>query len=267
VPARYSAGGTGIPTCRARPASPRATMNPRAPDVSEDPTAVRADRIRDDRSMARGPSRHATHDRGDFGRRIVDREARSFNGESPPAHATTTILVYLFDRKTERMIEGNDGGANISFKAEPHGRRFTTEDRNRSIARHRPTVSLPRLRHAAGPTTSRSVPSARMGVLTRPTASYTGTANRASSPSAEGPQHRICRPSAPARAAPAHAALRPPHAPAQALNVWARESTGIAPTDLEVTAFAWTHPIVFSPNDPTRSYVGGNCGFASRGEA
>jgi photosystem II stability/assembly factor-like uncharacterized protein len=51
----------------------------------------------------------------------------------------------------------------------------------------------------------------------------------------------------------------------QLVNVWPEESTGIAPKDLKYR-FAWTFPIVFSPHDSGTLYAGGNHVFRTRDE-
>ena len=51
----------------------------------------------------------------------------------------------------------------------------------------------------------------------------------------------------------------------QLVNVWPEESTGIAPKDLRYR-FAWTFPIVFSPHDSGVLYAGGNHVFRTRDE-
>ena len=49
------------------------------------------------------------------------------------------------------------------------------------------------------------------------------------------------------------------------INVWPEESTGLAPKDLKYR-FAWTFPIIFSPHDSGTIYVGGNHVFRTRDE-
>jgi hypothetical protein len=49
------------------------------------------------------------------------------------------------------------------------------------------------------------------------------------------------------------------------INVWPEESTGLAPRDLKYR-FAWTFPIIFSPHDVGTIYVGGNHVFRTRDE-
>ena len=51
----------------------------------------------------------------------------------------------------------------------------------------------------------------------------------------------------------------------QLVNVWPEESTGIAPRDMKYR-FAWTFPIVFSPHDSNVLYAGGNHVFRTRDE-
>jgi photosystem II stability/assembly factor-like uncharacterized protein len=51
----------------------------------------------------------------------------------------------------------------------------------------------------------------------------------------------------------------------QLVNVWPEESTGIAPRDMKCR-FAWTFPIVFSPHDSRVLYAGGNHVFRTRDE-
>jgi photosystem II stability/assembly factor-like uncharacterized protein len=51
----------------------------------------------------------------------------------------------------------------------------------------------------------------------------------------------------------------------QLVNVWPEESTGIAPKDMRYR-FAWTFPIVFSPHDAGVLYAAGNHVFRSRDE-
>ena len=49
----------------------------------------------------------------------------------------------------------------------------------------------------------------------------------------------------------------------QLVNVWPEESTGIAPADMRYR-FAWTFPLAFSPHDPNLLYAGGNHVFRTR---
>jgi photosystem II stability/assembly factor-like uncharacterized protein len=51
----------------------------------------------------------------------------------------------------------------------------------------------------------------------------------------------------------------------QLVNVWPEESTGVAPRDMKYR-FAWTYPIVFSPHDSNVIYAGGNHVFRTRNE-
>jgi photosystem II stability/assembly factor-like uncharacterized protein len=51
----------------------------------------------------------------------------------------------------------------------------------------------------------------------------------------------------------------------QLVNVWPEQSAGVAPRDLKYR-FAWTYPILFSPHDSGTLYVGGNHVHRSRDE-
>ena len=51
----------------------------------------------------------------------------------------------------------------------------------------------------------------------------------------------------------------------QLVNVWPEQSAGVAPRDLKYR-FAWTYPILFSPHDSDVLYVAGNHVFRSRDE-
>ena len=51
----------------------------------------------------------------------------------------------------------------------------------------------------------------------------------------------------------------------QLINVWPEQSAGVAPRDLKYR-FAWTYPILFSPHDAGVLYVGGNHVFRTRDE-
>ena len=167
------------------------------------------------------------------------------------------------------MIEGNDGGAHVSF----NGGALVVDDlqpEDRAVLshRHRQPVSLPRLRHAAGQHLDLGAQRVGMGrdhagrlLLSR------HRRERASSPSIRATTTSSM--SAPSARSPggAGALQRYDHRTRQIqlVNVWPEESTGIAPEDLKYR-FAWTFPIVFSPHDPGTLYAGGNCVFRTRDE-
>ena len=150
-----------------------------------------------------------------------------------------------------RMIEGNDGGAHVSFNAGAlvvdH---LQSEDGAILPYRCRQPVSY-RVYGTQQDNTSISVPSAsEWGVITLADCSIRAPARAASSPSIRAITTSSdvgAIGSSPGGQGPA--ALRHRTRQLQLVNVWPEESTGIAPKDLKYR-FAWTFPIVFSPHDP-----------------
>ena len=162
------------------------------------------------------------------------------------------------------MIEGNDGGANVSFNG---GASWSTIYNQKTAQFYRIDVDNQypyRVYGTQQDNTSISVPSAsEWGVITLADCSYPGTGESGLHRRRSArPQHRLCRrhrlePRRRRRAA----ALRPPHAADPAGQRLAR---GIDRHRARRTCkyrFAWTFPIVFSPHDPGTLYAGGNCVF------
>jgi photosystem II stability/assembly factor-like uncharacterized protein len=167
-----------------------------------------------------------------------------------------------------RMIEGNDGGANVSFDG---GDSWSSIYNQNTAQFYRMDIDNQhpyRLYATQQDNTSISVPSAtEWGVVTMGDCHLPGTGESGfiavdpkdpnvvfvgavgSSPGGSGAIQRYD-----------HATRQ-----MQLVNVWPEESTGIAPRDLKYR-FAWTFPIVFSPNDPNTIYVGGNHVFRSRND-
>ena len=167
-----------------------------------------------------------------------------------------------------RMIEGNDGGANVSFNG---GASWSTIYNQKTAQFYRLDIDnqFPyRVYGTQHDNTSIAVPSAaEWGVITLADCSYPGTGE--SGFIAVNPRdHNIVYVGAVGSSPGGSGALqRYDHRTRQIqlVNVWPEESTGIAPKDLKYR-FAWTYPIVFSPHDPDALYVGGNCVFRSRDE-
>jgi photosystem II stability/assembly factor-like uncharacterized protein len=167
-----------------------------------------------------------------------------------------------------RMIEGNDGGANISFNG---GGSWSTIYNQKTAQFYRIDIDNQypyRVYGTQQDNTSISVPSAsEWGVITLADCSYPGTGE--SGFIAVNPRdHNIVYVGAVGSSPGGAGALqRYDHRTRQIqlVNVWPEESTGIAPRDLKYR-FAWTFPIVFSPHDPATLYVGGNCVFRTRDE-
>jgi photosystem II stability/assembly factor-like uncharacterized protein len=168
----------------------------------------------------------------------------------------------------DRMIEGNDGGANISFNG---GASWSTIYNQKTAQFYRIDIDNQypyRVYGTQQDNTSISVPSAsEWGVITLADCSYPGTGE--SGFIAVNPRdHNIVYVGAVGSSPGGAGALqRYDHRTRQIqlVNVWPEESTGIAPRDLKYR-FAWTFPIVFSPHDPATLYVGGNCVFRTRDE-
>jgi len=176
--------------------------------------------------------------------------------------------LWIDPKDPSRMIEGNDGGANISFNG---GASWSTIYNQKTAQFYRIDIDNQypyRVYGTQQDNTSISVPSAsEWGVITLADCSYPGTGESgfiAVSPK----DHNIVYVGAIGSSPGGAGALqRYDHRTRQLqlVNVWPEESTGIAPKDLKYR-FAWTYPIVFSPHDPNTLYVGGNCVFRTRDE-
>lgn len=176
--------------------------------------------------------------------------------------------LWIDPNDSSRMIEGNDGGANISFNG---GATWSTIYNQKTAQFYRIDIDNQypyRVYGTQQDNTSISVPSAsEWGVITLADCSYPGTGE--SGFIAVNPRdHNIVYVGAIGSSPGGSGALqRYDHRTRQIqlVNVWPEESTGIAPRDLKYR-FAWTFPIVFSPHDPQTLYAGGNCVFRTRDE-
>src|SRR5215212_12057699 len=167
-----------------------------------------------------------------------------------------------------RMIEGNDGGTNISFNG---GESWSTIYNQKTAQFYRIDIDNQypyRVYGTQQDNTSISVPSAsEWGVITLADCSYPGT-GESGFIAVDPRDHNIVYVGAIGSSPGGAGALqRYDHRTRQIqlVNVWPEESTGIAPEDLKYR-FAWTFPIVFSPHDPGTLYAGGNCVFRTRDE-
>ncbi len=176
--------------------------------------------------------------------------------------------LWIDPSDSSRMIEGNDGGANISFNG---GASWSTIYNQKTAQFYRIDVDNQypyRVYGTQQDNTSISVPSAsEWGVITLADCSYPGTGE--SGFIAVNPKdHDIVYIGAIGSSPGGSGALqRYDHRTRQIqlVNVWPEESTGISPKDLKYR-FAWTFPIVFSPHDANTLYAGGNCVFRTRNE-
>ncbi|MPZ30577.1 MAG: glycosyl hydrolase [Rhodospirillales bacterium] len=176
--------------------------------------------------------------------------------------------LWIDPKDPTRMIEGNDGGANISFNG---GATWSTIYNQKTAQFYRIDVDNQypyRIYGTQQDNTSISVPSAsEWGVITLADCSYPGT-GESGFIAVDPRDHNIVYVGAIGSSPGGAGALqRYDHRTRQIqlVNVWPEESTGIAPEDLKYR-FAWTFPIVFSPHDAGTLYAGGNCVFRTRDE-
>ena len=174
--------------------------------------------------------------------------------------------LWIDPNDCSRMIEGNDGGAHVSFNA---GASWSTIYNQKTAQFYRLDIDNQypyRVYGTQQDNTSISVPSAsEWGVITLADCSYPGT-GESGFIAVDPRDHNVVYVGAVGSSPGGAGALqRYDHRTRQIqlVNVWPEESTGIAPKDLKYR-FAWTFPIVFSPHDAGTLYVGGNCVFRSR---
>jgi photosystem II stability/assembly factor-like uncharacterized protein len=167
-----------------------------------------------------------------------------------------------------RMIEGNDGGANISFNG---GESWSTIYNQKTAQFYRLDIDNQypyRVYGTQQDNTSISVPSAsEWGVITLADCTYPGT-GESGFIAVDPKEHNVVYIGAIGSSPGGSGALqRYDHRTRQIqlVNVWPEESTGVSPKDLKYR-FAWTYPIVFSPHDAGTIYVGGNCVFRTLNE-
>ena len=167
-----------------------------------------------------------------------------------------------------RMIEGNDGGACVSFNG---GATWSSIYNQKTAQFYRLDVDnqFPyRVYGTQQDNTSISVPNgSEWGSIPLGECSYPGTGESGFIVvHPENPDVVYCGAvgSSPGGAG---ALQRYDHRTRQIrlVNVWPEESTGIAPKDLKYR-FAWTFPLVFSPHDTKTLFAGGNRVFRTRDE-
>src|SRR4051812_38413026 len=167
-----------------------------------------------------------------------------------------------------RMVQGNDGGANVSFNG---GATWTTVYNQHTAQFYRIATDDNYPYYVYGTqqdNTAIAVPSAATwGAITLGDCFYPGSGESGfiavhpddnnivfsgaigSSPGGSGALQRYDRRSN----------------TFSLVNVWPEESTGVAPKDLRYR-FAWTFPLIFSPHDSDTLYAAGNHVFRTRNE-
>jgi photosystem II stability/assembly factor-like uncharacterized protein len=176
--------------------------------------------------------------------------------------------LWIDPKNPRRMIQGNDGGANVSFNG---GESWSNIYNQLTAQFYRLDVDnqFPyRVYGTQQDNTTISVPSAsEWGAITLGDCTYPGTGE--SGFIAVHPQDpAIVYCGAVGSSPGGHGALqRYDHRTRQIrlVNVWPEESTGVPPRDLKYR-FAWTFPLVFAPGDPKTLYAGGNRVFRTRDE-
>ncbi|GAB4174807.1 MAG: hypothetical protein OHK0024_11640 [Thalassobaculales bacterium] len=174
--------------------------------------------------------------------------------------------LWIDPKNPRRMIEGNDGGACVSFNG---GESWSSIYNQLTAQFYRMDVDdqFPyRVYGTQQDNTSISVPNAsEWGVIPLADASYPGTGE--SGFIAVHPRdHNIVYIGAIGSSPGGAGALqRYDHRSRQLrlVNVWPEDSTGIAARELKYR-FAWTFPLCFSPHDPNTLYAGGNHVFRTR---
>ncbi|MFL5334830.1 MAG: WD40/YVTN/BNR-like repeat-containing protein, partial [Geminicoccaceae bacterium] len=176
--------------------------------------------------------------------------------------------IWIDPAEPNRMVQGNDGGANVSFNG---GETWTTVYNQHTAQFYRIAVddNFPYVVYGTQQdNTAIAVPSgAPWGAITLGDCFYPGSGESGfvalkpddqnivfsgaigSSPGGSGALQRYDRRSN----------------TFSLVNVWPEESTGVAPKDLRYR-FAWTFPLIFSPHDPNVLYAGGNHVFRTRDE-
>ena len=176
--------------------------------------------------------------------------------------------LWIDPANPQRMIEGNDGGACVTFNG---GLTWSSVYNQMTAQFYRIDVDdqFPyRVYGTQQDNTSISVPSAAVwGAITLGDYTYPGSGESgfiAADPRDPNIVYVGAIGSSPGGAG---ALQRYDHRTGQIqlVNVWPEESTGVAPSDLRYR-FAWTFPIVFSPHDAGTLYAAGNHVFRTKDE-
>jgi len=176
--------------------------------------------------------------------------------------------LWIDPYNNQRMVQGNDGGANVSFNG---GLSWTSIYNQPTAQFYRMDIDNQypyRLYATQQDNSSISVPSAtEWGAIAIGDCTYPGTGESGfiavhpddpnivyvgavgSSPGGSGALQRYD-----------HRTRQ-----SQLISVWPEENTGYRPRDLKYR-FAWTFPILFSPHDSNVIYVGGNHVFKTTDE-
>ncbi len=176
--------------------------------------------------------------------------------------------LWIDPTDSNRMIEGNDGGAQVTFNGghtwssiynQPTGQFYRIDTDTRFPYRVYGTQQ---------DNTSIAVPSASVwGAISLGDCTYPGTGESGFIAVKPDDNDVVFVGAVGSSPGGAGALQRYDYKTDQIslVNVWPEESTGMAPKNLKYR-FAWTFPIVFSPHDPNVLYAGGNLVFKSTNE-
>jgi len=176
--------------------------------------------------------------------------------------------LWIDSANPSRMVQGNDGGACVSFNAgitwssiynQPTAQFYRIDTDNRFPYRVFATQQ---------DNTSIAVPSASYwGAITLGDCSYPGTGESGFIAVKPDDSNIVYCGAVGSSPGGAGALQRYDYRTGQIqlVNVWPEESTGVAPRDMKYR-FAWTFPIVFSPHDSNVLYAGGNHVFRTTDE-
>jgi len=176
--------------------------------------------------------------------------------------------LWIAPADPDRMIEGNDGGACVSFNG---GASWSSIYNQKTAQFYRMDIDDQhpyRVYATQQDNTSVSVPSAsEWGVITLGDCTYPGTGESGFIVVHPDDPNIVYCGAVGSSPGGAGALQRYDHRTRQIrlVNVWPEESTGVAPKDLK-HRFAWTFPLVFAPGDPRTLYAGGNRVFRTRDE-
>jgi photosystem II stability/assembly factor-like uncharacterized protein len=176
--------------------------------------------------------------------------------------------LWIDPANPQRMVQGNDGGANVSFNG---GASWSSIYNQKTAQFYRLDVDNQHPYRVYGTqqdNTSISVPSAsEWAAITLGDCTYPGTGESGFIVVHPDDPNIVYCGAVGSSPGGAGALQRYDHRTRQIrlVNVWPEESTGIAPKDLKYR-FAWTFPLVFAPGDPKTLYAGGNRVFRTRDE-
>ncbi len=176
--------------------------------------------------------------------------------------------LWIDPRNPRRMIEGNDGGACVSFNG---GATWSSIYNQKTAQFYRIDVDNQypyRVYGTQQDNTSISVPSAsEWGSITIGDCTYPGTGESGFIVVHPEDANIVYCGAVGSSPGGAGALQRYDHRTRQIrlVNVWPEKSRGVPPRELKYR-FAWTFPLVFSPHDPKTLYAGGNRVFRTRDE-